>query len=293
MTFILANTEIKPAVLAQNILNLYAFREITVDDFKTLLYHMLEIGHLQQLENGNLIIGLAAQSLVSGYYFYGVFETSAEYNVKYKGETIGSVTEAYPVGTNFSLAGKSWKTTGIDEKSKIIFVEAVSGISSTNWVSTAQMDLHTKVLQKMQEILICDEQYAYLSQSCKERLEQFRLDTRLSGIAGELAVELNGDNNSFAVFPWVGTRELYTLVFALKKCGITAEICPGEFLPVYLEVEFNGSLEDLTEAVKKLLAGTISKYDFDLPDKIQIPSKFNRYIPNELLKKEFVEDYLV
>lgn len=290
MSFLLANGEASPAALAQNILGLHAFHKIEKEDYRTLLRHLLNIKHLQKTENGNLVIGYDAEPIVTGFQFYSVFESSVEYEVKHKSESIGSVMEPYPIGTNFALAGKAWQTVDINEKSKTLFVKEVKGVPSVNWISPSQMDIHTKVLKKMREILLRDDEYAYLSQSCKMRLSQIREDAKLSGIVSELIVLLGG--SKFAIFPWVGSRELYTLLFALNQCGVSSAVAPGGFMPIYLEADFDGNKKELLHILNGIFSGELDKRKFDLPDKIQIPSKFNKYIPKELLKKEFVEDYL-
>jgi len=290
MSFLLANGEVSPAFLAQNILGLSAFQKIEANDYKILLQHLLSIGHLQKMDNGNLVIGYQAEPIVSNFQFYSVFESAVEYEVKHEGESIGSVMEPYPVGTNFALAGKSWITIEINEKSKIIYVKESKGVSTVNWISPSQLDLHTKVLQKMRDVLLSDAEYAYLSQSCKDRLAQIRADAKASGIVDNIAVFLGG--GKYAVFPWVGTRELHTFAFALRQYGIPSVIAPGGFLPIYLEVVHNGNKTELLKIIKNIAHNEIDKYLFDLPKKIQIPSKFNKFIPEKLLIKEFLEDYI-
>ena len=290
MSFLLANGEAKSAFLAQNILGLSAFRQIKAEDYKILLQHLIQINHLQKLENGNLVIGYQAEPVVSNFQFYSVFESAIEYEVKHKDESIGSVMEPYPIGTNFALAGKSWLTIDINEKSKTLYVEEANGVSSVNWISPSQLNLHTKILQKMRDVLLDDKEYAYLSQSCKSRLAQIREDVQASGIAKNNVIPL-GDNK-FAVFPWVGTQQLYTLLFTLQQQWIQSLIAPGGFLPIYLEVEYGGTKNELLRVLKNIIENEIDKYSFVFPDKIQIPSKFNKFIPKKLLTKEFLEDYI-
>ncbi|MCL2337519.1 MAG: ATP-dependent helicase, partial [Firmicutes bacterium] len=296
MSFLLANGSASPAGLAQNVLGLHAFKQIEQEDYRTLLRHLLKIGHLEQTDRGHLVIGYQAEPIVTGFQFYAVFESADEYEVKHQGESIGSVMEPYPVGTKFALAGKAWETVKVNEKAKIIFVKAAKGVPAVSWISPSQLDLHTKVLQKMRDVLVQDEEYAYLSASCKSRLGQIRELARLSGISGELVVPLReqGEHGeqSFAVLPWLGTRQLYTLLLALKQRGVQAAVAPGGFLPICLEVEYDGDKTGLTKLVKNIARSEIDKYTFTLPDKIQIPSKFNKFIPKELLVKEFLEDYI-
>lgn len=290
MSFLLAEGEASPSTLAQNVLGLTAFQNIEAEDYKILLRHLVSINHLQKTDEGNLVIGFDAEPVVTGFDFYSVFESAAEYEVKHQDESIGSVSEAYPKGTHFVLAGRAWQTIEINEKAKIIFVTEAKGIPKISWITPTRLDIHTKILKKMRQILSGDDEYAYLSESCKSRLAQIRGDARQSGITKKLAVPLGGNN--FAIFPWVGTRELYTLQLILDQHEINSIISPGGFLPIYLEAEYKGSEKELVQIIKNLLKTEFDPYTFDLPEKIQISAKFNQFIPEELLRKEFIEDYI-
>jgi len=41
-----------------------------------------------------------------------------------------------------------------------------------------------------------------------------------------------------------------------------------------------------------ILNSDIDLYDLPLPDRVQVAGKYNEFIPESLLKKQFVEDYL-
>lgn len=61
---------------------------------------------------------------------------------------------------------------------------------------------------------------------------------------------------------------------------------------MYLEVIFQGSAEELEEIVREILTSEPDLYQFPLPDKVQIDGKYNEFIPKDLLRKQFIEDYL-
>ena len=97
-------------------------------------------------------------------------------------------------------------------------------------------------------------------------------------------------NKKFAVFPWVGTRQLMTLHYALLKRGVVNKLPWSR--AVYLEVIFQGSKEELEQIIKEVLASDLDLYTLPLPDKVQIDGKYNEFVPKELLRKQFIEDYL-
>jgi ATP-dependent Lhr-like helicase len=290
MSFLVSAGEVTPAILAQNVLGLAAFKGITQNDYRLMLQHLLEIEHLHRTERGGLIIGKKAEGIVSHYEFYSVFESSVEYLVKEENNAIGTVMTGYPVGTRFALAGRAWECVDVNEKSKIIFVKHITGVSKIAWISPVESDLHTHLIQKIREVLVQGADYAYLSAECKERLAQIRNMAHMTGITTSLVTALS--RKKHAIFPWVGTRQLATLVFALDRKGINCQIQPSGFTPIYLEADFEGTADSLRGIVFEVCKSEIDKHKFTLPDKIQIPYKYNNFIPQELLVKQFVEDYL-
>jgi ATP-dependent Lhr-like helicase len=73
--------ELSPAALAQDVLTLPAFRAIAKEDFRQLLYYLIEIEHIQQTETGGLILGLMGEQIVRKFHFYTVFTNNVEYVV--------------------------------------------------------------------------------------------------------------------------------------------------------------------------------------------------------------------
>ena len=64
--------------------------------------------------------------------------------------------------------------------------------------------------------------YPYLSDRCKERLTEIQYIARNSGILDNLVTELS--KQKFAIFPWIGTRQLVTLYYALLQRKIKTKI---------------------------------------------------------------------
>jgi len=194
----------------------------------------------------------------------------------------------YPVGTRFALAGLSWETVEVNAKSKVIFVKRVPGISVVDWDVDFNADLHTVLVRKIRSVLKEDGTYPYLSDRCKERLAEIQYITRNSGILDRLVTPLS--NKKFAVFPWVGTRQLMTLHYVLLKRGIKNQLPWSR--AVYLEVMFSGSKEELEQIIKDVLASEVDLFGLPLPDEVQIDGKYNEFVPKQLLRKQFILDYL-
>lgn len=288
MSVLKSNGEMSAAALAQNILSLGSFSHISKEDYKQLLSHMIETDQLQRTENGGLIIGRAGEKIVNSHKFLTVFLAPEYLLVKDENRTIGTVDKVYPVGTRFALAGLSWETVEVNAKSKVIFVKKVPGISVVDWDVDFNADLHTMLVRKIRSVLKEDTAYPYLSDRCKERLAEIQYITRNSGILDHLVTRLSG--KKFAVFPWIGTRQLMTLHYALLKRGIKNQLPWSR--AVYLEVIFSGEKDELEQIIKEILAMDLDLYSLPLPEEIQIDGKYNEFVPKQLLRKQFIEDYL-
>ena len=130
--------------------------------------------------------------------------------------------------------------------------------------------------------------YPYLSDSCKERITELRYITNNSGILTNLVTQVS--NKKFAIFPWIGTRQLLTLHFALLDRGVPNKL-PWHTC-VYIEVIFDGTAQELETIVRDIARAEIDLYALPLPAKTQVRAKYNEFIPAALLRKQFVEDYL-
>ena len=194
----------------------------------------------------------------------------------------------------FALAGRTWETLEVNRQAKVLFVKLVPGVSTVDWDVDFQTDLHTVLVQKMRQILVCSDQYPYLSDSCCERLEEIRYLARNSGILTNVITQLS--ENKFAIFPWVGTRQLFTLHFLLRAHGFQSKILWRTC--VYLEVTFRSKAPDakmqLENALRELAQweGEMDLSGLPLPEKVQIEHKYNEFIPLDLLRKEFIFDFL-
>jgi len=288
MSCLKSNGEMSPAGLAQSILSLGCFKHITQDDYKKLLSHMINIDQLQRTEHGGLIIGREGEKIVNSHKFLTVFNAPEYLLVKDENRTIGTVDKVYPVGTRFALAGMTWETVDVNVKSKVIFVKQVPGISVVDWNVDFNAELHTVLVRKIRSILKGDDIYPYLSVRCQERLAEIRYIARNSGILDNLVTPLS--DRKYAVFPWVGTRQIMTLNYALRHRHINSKL--PWITCVYLEVIFTGTKEELEDIIRNILNSDPDLYDLPLPDKVQVDGKYNEFVPLELLRKQFIEDYL-
>ena len=288
MSHLKSNGELSPAALASSVLTLGCFEHISQDDYRRLLNHLIGTEQLELTERGGVIIGREGEKVTGSHKFLTVFITPEYLLVKDENRTIGTVDKVYPVGTRFALAGLTWETVDVNEKSKVIFVKRVPGISVVDWDVEFDVDLHTVLVQKIRSILTSNETYPYLSQRCAERLEEIRYIARNSGITENLVTPLS--DKKYAVFPWVGTRQLFTLHYALLQRKIKNRLL--WITSLYLEVVYDGSAGELESIIYDIIRSGLDLYSLPLPENAQVRGKYNEYIPQDLLRKQFVEDYL-
>ncbi|MCL2866497.1 MAG: DEAD/DEAH box helicase [Clostridia bacterium] len=280
--------ELSAAALAQTILKLGCFTQITQEDYKQLLGYMIDNNQLEKTERGGLIIGREGEKIINSHHFLTVFIATEYLLVKDENRTIGTVDKVYPIGTRFALAGLTWETVDVNEKSKVIFVKNVPGISVVDWNVDFEAELHTKLVQKMGTVLAGGDIYPYLSDRCRERLEEIRYIAVNSGILQNLITPLSG--KKYAVFPWVGTRQLMTLHYCLLKRKIKNKL--PWITCIYLEVIYDGSVNELEAIIRDILASDYDPYSLPLPENAAMRGKYNEHVPSRLLRKQFIEDYL-
>jgi len=291
MAYMVTAGETAARELARNVLGLAVFRHISADDYKLMLLHLIAAEHLQRTDEGGLIVGRRAEPLINRHEFYSVFDTPIEYAVQAGGQVIGAVMESKSPGDVFALAGTAWEAVYVDDGARIIFAEPTQKKPAGGWVSPIAADLPAEVLWKMRRVLSSDGCYAYMSEDCTARLKQFREFAAEKELGARLTAPVA--KNRYAIFPWLGTRELIKLRLALADEKINCVVSPSYALPIYLEAETSLDEETLRKKVENLMSKPIDKYALTLPAASRLPGKFNRYIPDELLKKQYLEDFLV
>ncbi|MCL2106029.1 MAG: DEAD/DEAH box helicase [Oscillospiraceae bacterium] len=280
MCALLANGgETSAAALARQILTLEAFQNITQEEYRLLLRHLLALGQLQRGERGGLLVGIEAEHIVNHHDFLSVFTAPEEYEVRGPGGVLGSVSEKYKPGERFALAGRTWQTLSCDEAKRVITVHPARGAAETRWESFARGRMHARLLERMREILRSDTDYAYLSAGARLRLSETREIARQWGITERWTISFA--DGGYAVFPWVDTAQLQTLRLALRRQGIAGQLCPSEFNPIYLTTD-----RDPTRALACLRAEGIDIDQLPVPDRLRAKSKFDPFLPPELLLKQ-------
>jgi len=173
---------------------------------------------------------------------------------------IGRIITAPKAGERFALAGRTWEVSDIDPRQRIVWVQLVQGRADGQW-SGSGGDIHTRILQRMRQLLAEETIYPYLQSNAQQRLQDARKLASLHHLGTQQIIPLTQQiiplgGGRFCVLPWLGSAAFKALLVAL--------------------------------ILRKLAEKLIDISDEQVSD----THKFDEYLPRSLVKKSFVEDYL-
>lgn len=278
--------EMSPKALADRILRLHYFHRVSQDDYKVLLRHLIKTDHIQQTEQGGLIVGLAGERVVNSFKFYGVFVESEEYTVRSESQELGTVCLPPPVGEKLAIAGHVWLVLDVDHKRHLVYCEQVKG-SIPAYFGECPGDLHTKILRRMRKVLKEDRSYPYLMKNAVARLDQARYTASHSGAADRPLINLGG--NMWCLLPWVGTYPFLAMERFLKiKCGDRLGLKNFDSArPYYMQFTMKVSEADFYRIVQEEIRKPIDPLELVYPKELPLFDKYDEYLPEELVRKGF------
>jgi ATP-dependent Lhr-like helicase len=301
MSIISSHGEISPDALAGKVLGMEPFSHVTAEDYKTLLLHLLDIGHLQRVQDGGLIIGLEGEKLTNSFKFLAVFaDDENEYVIVADSKPIGKIENPPPPGERVTLAGRTWEVTEVDQKRRLVFVMRVKGKVQTYWKGGGYK-INDRILEKMKAVLLTKTQYPYLQKNAKARISESRFLCEYSGLAELNVVSLGG--KTVCILPWAGTVDFVTILYLLRKyMGDRIDVrSVGGWTPYFITAKLtSGTAWDLLADFQLLLAQPlhiledINEDDLDeLKNSYEYkPPKYDAFIPKELQKKAIISDYI-
>ena len=278
-----------PSSLAEYMLTLSPFRQISQEDYRDLLHYLLEIDQLEMDEEGNLLIGEKGSQTISKYQFLTVFENEIEYSVREESREIGTINTLVPVGETLILAGNSWRVLEINAEKRQIFVKKIKGISKSYWEGPDEIIIATKILKKMKEILSSRDSYPYLRANAKNLLDKSRQLFCNATLDHEHIVLLS--DHYYALFPYLGTKSLMTLQLVLGFHGISSHIESIYRIPIFLHIDQEISKEELIQVLNTIKQEPLDPFQLETGDLV-IQEKNIQYVPKHLSKKHYLTDYI-
>ncbi|MBQ9976509.1 MAG: DEAD/DEAH box helicase [Clostridia bacterium] len=293
LSILASSGELTPASLAKKVLSLSAFSHVPREVYKELLIGLIKNGIIEQTDEKTLIVGVKGETITNNFKFYAVFQDSEDYSVKCASEEIGTISSPVPVGERFALAGRVWEVKELDISHRLIYVERVEGKMEISWPGAAGV-IHTRILERIRQILCENKDYRYLSSKAAERIEAARNIARNSGMLTRPILCVGGVN--YVIFPWLGTVGVRTLKKVLRtRCSeafgissVSSESC--YYITFKME---KGTPDTLLDYLCRLFSNeTIDPESYVDSNDLVAFEKYDKYIPQNLLNKAFAHDRL-
>ena len=292
--------ELSINALAQQVLSLSPFQNISRDDFDQVITRMLKLDHLHQLEDGGLILGMEGGKLVHSYTFYPVFKTFDTYTVLSGSEQIGLVYREFSAGEPLTLAGHTWEVLSCDSEHFRVYVKPMINpivISDEGDLAV----IHTRILEKMKQVLTDRKEYPFLQQGALNRLREARILSRDRNLTARNLIRI--DKGLYCILPWMGNADYNALMLLLrhfipKRMQL---VHLSGFEPYYILVKTReDSLETLMECLQDITVANITLDDILKNQEVHrfktkcesIIPKFDHFIPAMLLKKALEQDFI-
>ena len=275
-----------PSELAMRVLTLSPFQHISTEDFRKLLLHLIKIDHLQQTDEGQLIVGLAGERIVNDFRFYGVFVESEEYTVRSESQELGTTVMPPPIGDKIAIAGATWLVEDIDHKRHVVYCTQIKG-KVPAYFGECPGDIHTHVLERMAAVLAEDSVYPYLMSNARKRLSEARHVAQLTGMLKVPLISLGGD--SWVLFPWLGSYAFLALERFLKiRCADGLHLKGlDSSRPYFLQFRMQGSPKLFVDVLKEQISRPLDPMELVYPGEVPVFNKYDGYVPDELVRKGF------
>ena len=278
--------EMTPAELASRVLPLSAFSHISKEDYQVLLRHLLFIDQINRTENGGLITGLTGERIVNNYKFYAVFQESVEYAVRADSQELGTIVKPPPVGDKIAIAGRVWVVDEVDHKHRVVYCTLVKGNIPAYFGDVAG-DIHTRILERMYNVLNEEKNYPYLMRHAVCRLMDARHTFHTAGMHKDVLIHLGG--KMWVLFPWLGSYAFLAMERFLKiKCrdrlglkGLTS------VRPYYIQFTMQVSKEEFFAILREEAKKDFDPIDLVYPEEVPVFEKYDQYVPSELVRKGF------
>lgn len=292
LSMLASNGELSAKRLAEKVLTLPPFLNVTREDYKELILSMLNHDLLEMTEEKTLIVGLSGERLLRSFKFYAVFKDSEDFTVRCGSDEIGTITTPPPVGDRFALAGRVWEVEETDVSRRLIYVHKVEGKMEISWPGDFG-EIHTKILKRMKMVLAEDKIYPYLKENAQKRIDLARKIARSTGMLENSIVHLGG--YTYCMFPWLGTRSFRTLRKYIALHAKENNISGIEFEGCYyitFKMEKSNEKNLIYSLNKAIERDGIDTNVLVENGECPIFEKYDAYIPPSLLRRAYATDKL-
>ena len=276
LSFLKQTGGMSAAILYRALCQRGPFRSVNQSQFAILLRGLAHQELIEQIPQGELILGLLGERITASFDFYAAFQTADEFVIRCGQEEIGKLAADYipPVGEHLLLAGKRWQVGEIIHDKKMVLVYLSPGKKTTLFHSPAG-EIHTRVMREMKMVLLNTDEPAYLDRNSKNLLRAARQTARIVGLG---RTDIIVGRQSIQWFPWVGTRTFETLLLLAKsakvsctkdrpRLALTYQLSSPEDFFKHLR-EIANSQPDAVALAHLMPAKAVEKYDGFIPEQL-------------------------
>lgn len=237
---------IQPKLLYNRLCQSGAFRDIEPDLFSLLLHRLGGLDVIEQMGNGDLILGLKGEQLRKDRGFYACFATEEEYSVLHESQVLGTIQIIPHKHEHLLFAGRRWLVLDVDENDHVIHVQPAKGWKRPIFTG-GPGEVHLKIRQKMRDVLSGNSTYSYLDNEAADLLAYARKAALKAGVCTQSILELSPHQS--ALMTWTGSRIQDTLAAMFRAQGLNC-------FDKGIALTFNIPREELQKAIQAVRSKT-------------------------------------
>lgn len=259
------------------------FINVTIEQFKMLLFAMAEKRLIVQMGSGELALGDQGENTVGHYSFYPVFKSPEEFRIEVNGKTLGNLPITSPVipGQHIVFGGRRWEVKDIDDEKRVIRVIPSASGKPLSFGGDG-ISIHDYVRQEMLKIYLDGDYRIEVGGSRPEFMDSVAKQLFFEGLGYFRDLKLQDtriicSGGQVYLISWMGDKVVNTLTVLLISQGYKASCFAG-----VIEIEDADHLE-ISRCLKTFakgekpnnseLAGFVrnkqtEKYDHLLPESL-------------------------
>lgn len=264
-----------------------SFSAVSKAEFLQLLKHMGEKELIVQDSSGTLLHGSVGERFVNHYSFYAAFAADEEFRIVAGGKALGTipVSQMMTAGQRILFAGKTWQVEEVDEPQKTIYVTRTTG-GVPPLFSGSGGPTHTKVRQRMRELLESKDVPAFLDKTAARFLEEARSCYKRMDLFKQVVVDQGAE---VMLLTWLGDSANEAIACLFIRRGLVATPAgPG------VEVHKRGhSVDEILAILQDAAMDEVPPLDVLLENVQNLQrEKWDWALPDELLRKAYASHYL-
>lgn len=269
---------IRAHLMFERLVTTGAFRYFDQPTFAAVLRSIAAHDLVEQMPEGDLILGIAGQKIVSHYDFYSAFSAGIEYRIVDGSRLIGTLppTNIPAPGEHLMLGGRRWSVAETDHQRREATVVPARGRKAP-FFPPSEQQIHPRVRAVMRDVLQGTAPYAYLTDNAQELLTAARKVAQSHGIFQRDLVHIGGSSTIW--FPWSGSRVMRTLQAMCEIASLKVETQGRPALALVFEVGAN----DVRTRFQKLVESPPSALQIARLIEPKSVRKYDDYLTEELL----------